>query len=293
MLMINSFRLMNTGELFIKSEDKTNLYIKWWEPAGTPQGAIILVHGLGEHINRYNHWTQRFTHQGWAVIGHDLRGHGHTQGIRGNGNYLSHLKDIDAVFNLARRRYGHIPKILYGHSMGGNLALGYEISRKPQIDALIVTSPWLKLSKPPIPPLVLLAKLLVKLIPALSFPNGINPKSLSRDHHIAERIVKDPLCHGRISVSTFLQMQQWAVNILKNKHKINVPLLLMHGNKDKVTSWKGSYMLSLETSENTHFKVWNEAFHELHNDFCKNEVFVYVSDWLESILQTNRKLNVS
>lgn len=284
---------MKTGELFIKSEDKTNLYLKWWEPNESPRGVIIMVHGLGEHINRYRLWAEKLVEQGWAFIGHDLRGHGHTQGIRGNGNYLSHLNDIDAVFSYAERKYGSIPKILYGHSMGGNLVLGYEIHRKPGIVSLIVTSPWLKLPKPPIVPLVLLAKIAMKFIPALSLPTGINPKTLSRDNQVVSDLIHDPLCHYRISVSTFLQMQQWAANILKNKHKINVPLLLLHGNKDKVTSWKGSYLLSQGTSENTSFKIWDGAFHELHNDICRNDVFSFMTDWLEIASQKNRKFNVS
>jgi acylglycerol lipase len=284
---------MKTGELFIKSDDKTNLYLKWWEPNESPRGVIIMVHGLGEHINRYRSWAERYIELGWAFIGHDLRGHGNTQGIRGNGNYLSHLNDIDAVFGYTVKKYGNIPKILYGHSMGGNLALGYEIYRKPAIDSLIVTSPWLKLPKPPIVPVVLLAKLAVKLFPALAFPNGINLKMLSRDPKIAHEVIHDPLCHNRISVSTFLQMQQWAASILKNKHKINVPLLLLHGNKDKVTSWKGSYMLSQATSENTCFEIWNGAFHELHNDICKDEVFVFITEWLDIASQKIRKFNVS
>ncbi|NJK94836.1 MAG: alpha/beta hydrolase [Bacteroidales bacterium] len=95
-------------------------------------------------------------------MGFDLRGHGHSEGKRGNGNYEDYLNDIETVYKWLKLRYGNLPRVLYGHSMGGNLALGYAINCKPDIDRLIVTSPWLKLTKPPMVPLVIFAKLAVK-----------------------------------------------------------------------------------------------------------------------------------
>ena len=90
----------------------------------------------------------------------------------------------------------------------------------------------------------------------------------------------DPLVHNRIAVGSFLQMQEWASVILKNKHKINIPLLLMHGSNDEITSWRGSGIFARETSESTKFKLWETCNHELHNEFCREEVFNYVADWL-------------
>jgi alpha-beta hydrolase superfamily lysophospholipase len=284
---------MNSEEFNLKSFDRLKLYAKCWKPANTPIGVIILVHGLGEHINRYNLWAKRLTNDGWAVLGFDLRGHGRSEGRRGNGNYLSHLNDIDTIFMFLFELFGNIPKVLYGHSMGGNLALGYEISRKPAIHRLIITSPWLKLASPPPYPIQLASKIMVKLMPAFRVANGLNVKYLSRDKAVCDAYRNDPLVHNQISANTFLQIQEWAAIILKNKHKVNAPLLLMHGSADKITSWKGSHQFALETSENTHLKLWDDCFHELHNELCKEEVFSYISNWLSNMPKHNLKTHVS
>jgi acylglycerol lipase len=284
---------MKTEEVYLKSFDKFKLYVKCWYPGESPIGVVLIIHGLGEHINRYNHWAKRFNNSGWAVMGFDLRGHGHSQGKRGNGNYLSHLNDIEAVFLHLNKLFGDIPKVLYGHSMGGNLALGYEITRKPPVKRLIVTSPWLHLYNPPPLPVVLFSKLMLKIFPAFSTSNGLNPKFISRDKKVCDNYREDPLVHNKISVSTFLQMQQWASYILRNKHKVNVPLLLMHGSGDRITSWNGSELFALETSENTHLKIWPECYHELHNELCNEEVFNYISNWLSYVPALNLKSYVS
>lgn len=273
---------MKTEELREKAYDKLGLYVKVWYPNENPIGVIVLVHGLGEHINRYNHWAKRFTNTGWAVAGVDLRGHGNSEGKRGSGSYQSYLKDIDTLFRIVRKKFGNIPRILYGHSMGGNLALGYEISRKPEIDRLIVTSPWLRLSKPPATSLLKISGLISRIYPSFSVPTGLNYSYLSNDKEVCENYRRDPLVHNKISVNTFLHVQNWALYILKNKHKIAVPLLLLHGKEDKITSWKGSFIFTRGTSDNTLFKLWDHCNHELHNELCKEEVFDYIFTWLQN-----------
>lgn len=280
-------------EFYLRSFDHLQLHAKCWVPSDSPSGVIIMIHGLGEHIDRYHHWAKRFNKNGWAVLAYDLRGHGKSEGKRGNGNYVAHLNDIDTIFAHARRLFGHLPKILYGHSMGGNLALGYEITRKPHIDRLIVTSPWLQLVNPPPVPIVLLSKVLIKTFPTFTTTNGLNPKFISRDKKICDDYHQDPMVHNKISASTFLQMQEWAEFILKNKHKINVPLLLMHGTADQITLWQGSQQFALETSENTHLKLWPDCYHELHNELCNDDVFNYISNWLSYVPELNLKYNVS
>lgn len=283
---------MKTEELKIKAYDKLGLYVKFWFANENPDGVVLLVHGLGEHINRYNQWAKRFNNCGWAVAGIDLRGHGQSEGKRGCGNYSSYLKDINSLFKAVNKKFGDIPKVLYGHSMGGNLALGYEISRKPEISKLIVTSPWLKLTNPPANSLISLSKFLGRIYPSLSFTNGVDEQSISHDKEVCSNYKNDPLVHNRISVNTYLQVQEWALYILKNKHKITVPLLLLHGSEDNITSWKGSFMFSDGTSDNTLFKVWENCYHELHNEICKEEVFDFITSWLGDIQNVKRKVNV-
>ena len=65
------------------TDDGLSLRLRIW-PAGEPRrGAVVLVHGLGEHIDRYDHVARRLNGQGFAVVGHDQRGHGRSPGPRG------------------------------------------------------------------------------------------------------------------------------------------------------------------------------------------------------------------
>jgi alpha-beta hydrolase superfamily lysophospholipase len=283
---------MKIEEFWIKAFDKISLFLKCWLSQGMPEGVFILIHGLGEHVNRYNHWAKRFSNAGWVVAGIDLRGHGYSEGKRGNGSYQAYLKDIDTVFHFVNKRFGDIPKVLYGHSLGGNLALAYEISRKPEINKLIVTSPWLRLSKPPSNSVIYFSKILRRFLPAFRISNGLNYSQMSREKQVCDDYKNDPLVHNKISINSFLQIQEWASTILKNKHKINVPLLLLHGCDDQVTSWKGSYSFAWETSENTHFKKWDRCYHELHNEPCNEEVFDYIAMWLSNVQNSKLKSNV-
>lgn len=283
---------MKIEEFKIKAFDRINLYVKCWLPLNHPEGVIILVHGLGEHINRYNQWAKRFSNNGWAVTGIDLRGHGRSDGKRGAGSYQAYLNDIDSVFRFTRKKFGELPVVLYGQSLGGNLALGYEISRKPEINRLIITSPWLKLTYPPASSMVYMAKFLVKLFPGISMSSSLNSNYFSRERKVSDDYRNDPLVHNKVSVSTFLQVLNWASLILKNKHKVNVPLLIFHGSEDQVTSWRGSYIFSRETSESTHYKLWEGCFHELHNDFCKEDVFSYIALWLSNVKNFKITANV-
>lgn len=283
---------MKVEEIRIKTFDKISLYVKCWLSNEVPEGVIILIHGLGEHVNRYNHWAKRFNNAGWAVVGVDLRGHGNSEGKRGNGSYNAYLKDIDAVFHFVNKRFGYIPKVLYGHSLGGNLALAYEISRKPDINNLIVTSPWLRLSNHPSDAIVYLAKIFGRFLPAFRISNGLNYSKISREKHVCDEYKKDPLVHNKISIHSYLQIQEGASTILKNKHKINVPLLLLHGSDDQVTSWKGSYSFAWQTSDNTRFIKWENCYHELHNEPCKEEVFDCIAMWLSNVQKSKLKSNV-
>ena len=64
-------------------------------PGENLRAVIILVHGLGEHIQRYNHWAELFNREDIGFTGVDLPGHGRSDGKRGNIKSYSLLSEID------------------------------------------------------------------------------------------------------------------------------------------------------------------------------------------------------
>ncbi len=274
---------MQESEFQIPYRDGKTFFACEWSPPGEAKGLIILVHGLSEHAGRYKHVGSFFAASGYCLILADLRGHGRSFGKRGHFPSIGVIMDDISLFiEAARRRHPALPLILYGHSMGGNLVLNYLIRRNPLVSACVVTSPWLRLASPPPLIKVILANLSGKLFPALTEPDGLNPSYLSHDSEVCRTYASDPLVHSRISASTFLEISRSGKYAIKHANDIDCPLLLMHGTADKLTSYDASTEFSLKVTAPNTFKAWNGLFHELHNEFEKETVLEFISEWLAS-----------
>src|SRR5918992_3514740 len=70
----------------LRLPDGTEIFTREWAPPGgvAARGSVLLVHGLGEHCGRYDHVAARLAAIGLTVHGHDLRGHGRSEGARGS-----------------------------------------------------------------------------------------------------------------------------------------------------------------------------------------------------------------
>ena len=135
-------------ELNWKNQEGISLFACHW-PVDKPKAVISMVHGLGEHIGRYDHVARWFNQNQVAVVGHDHQGFGKSGGRRGHVSRLdSVLDDIDLALAEARNRYPDVPQFLYGHSLGGNLILNYTLRRKPVLTGVIATGPWIRLAFP-------------------------------------------------------------------------------------------------------------------------------------------------
>ena len=126
-----------------KSTDGLTLSVQGWEPATTPIKAVVcLVHGIGEHSGRYTHVAEAFAKEGFALFTADIRGHGKSEGLKGHADSMDILvQDVDILVKQASIRYPGLPLILYGHSLGGILALHYGLKRNPDVKGVLVTSP--------------------------------------------------------------------------------------------------------------------------------------------------------
>ena len=129
---------MDISEWKWKSSDGVDMYARGWAPAGTPKAAIMLVHGHGEHVARFDHVAAALTEKGYAMLGFDLRGHGKSGGARGHTPaYDALMDDIASFSRQTDQLYAGLPRFLYGHSLGGNLVLNYALRRKPDLHGVI------------------------------------------------------------------------------------------------------------------------------------------------------------
>lgn len=253
------------------TQDGTKIFSQYWKPANA-KAVVLQVHGLGEHSGRYGHVAKFLGANGIGLYAYDHRGHGKSDGKRGHvPNYEVLLEEIDLALVEVEKHFPLIPKILYGHSWGGNITLNYLIRRQPQVAAAIVTDPWLHI--PAVPKLQeTMARIVNSIFPALTQNNKIDPNNLSTDLAVGEAYKNDPLVHPMISVRLFVSSDAAAKYALENAAKVTVPLLLMHGADDKVTLPSGSVAFQKALTTKHQFQLWEGMRHEIHNEKDKAKV---------------------
>ena len=231
---------------------------------------------------RYQSWAKLFNAEGIGVIGFDIRGHGKSKGMRGDSNYRYILRDIDCLIHHSHQAHPFVPKILYGHGMGGNFVIKYAIDFQPPLVGIISASPWLRLTRPYSDWLLIFSKFFRKVVPILPILKWKKSNYFSRDNVVIEHYNRDPLVHRRITPRFFESICNAGTFIMKNKHKLNLPLLLMHGSEDRITAYRATSDFALFTSDSTTLKIWEGAYHELHNEFERHDIFAYILQWIES-----------
>ncbi len=269
-----------------KTKDHLHLYGQAWKPETAPKAVVNYVHGFGSHSNRAEFLFKELVKHNIAIVTLDYRGHGKSSGKRGYvKKYDDLLSDIKVLIQHSKKIFPKTPVFLYGHSLGGNLAINYILQKKHTVNGVIAASPWIKLTYPPGKIKILSAKIISKIFPRIILNANINPNILSRDNTIPKHYMHDELVHNRMSPKLYFQIEKGGNYLLVNKHKINIPILLMHGNKDKLTSHKATKYMAKNTGHNTIIKIWKNNYHELHNELNKKEVIDYVVKWIDNNLQ--------
>lgn len=292
---------MSHIEFTKQSSDGLSFYFQGWEPEGAARAVVCLVHGLGEHSGRYAHVAQALNDAGYILFGFDLRGHGRSGGRRGHiPSYEALMDDIGGLLDEAAMRYPGLPRFLYGHSLGGNLVLNYALrrcasatatdavtlsaaERSRRVSGVIATSPAIRLPNPPPPLQVVLAKVMNRLYPGLQMPNGLPLNGLARDPEVIRAYASDPLVHNKISVRLALEMLSAGEWALAHAAEFPLPLLLVHGTADILTSAQASAEFAARVpAGRCTLKLWEGFYHETHNEPEKAEVLGFMVDWLNT-----------
>lgn len=262
-----------------------------WQ-VSNPACAVCLIHGIGEYAGRYERVAAAMNQQGIAVISMDLRGHGLSFGTRGHcAPRKEILMDIDDLISYAEKQYPETPMILYGHSMGGNIAMDYRKRGKDnhKLHGFIISAPWVELVRSVSGLLYLTVRGLAKLFPSATISSGVSEKELGNKKSVGN-YDKDPLNHKRISlqcaVDGFVTGNKMAKGTLEdNAGAKGIPMLLMHGTEDRICSVNGSRKVA--AVEECEYIEWSGLFHEIHNggtESTGDEVILKMLEWIQAIL---------
>jgi len=271
----------------VHSNRGTKLFCISWQPDGKPDAVLFIVHGLGEHSGRYEEMATACAENQIAVFVYDHRGHGQSEGKKGHARSIEQLiTDLELALMKCRSLFLESPIFLYGHSMGGQIVASYVNKIKSrEIKGAIISSAWFQLVKP-IPSWQLsLVKKMATFLPGITLSNGINAKEISSVEAEVELYVQDPFVHARISLGLFHSLFQNGLLLLELAQPAKIPVLVCHGDLDKITSSKASEAFVKKLGENATFKSWSNAFHEPHHDIDKKQVIQFYIEWVKSKLE--------
>ena len=280
------------GDFQIRTHDQLILSAYDWQipdhSQTSPIAVIILLHGLAEHSGRYDHFAKFYNRQQMAVISMDLRGHGVSEGIHVYMPQAEALyQDIDRLIDASKCRYPSCPAILYGHSMGGTLALSYHLNRysNPQSTCpyrgIIVTSPWIRLARfhQSTRPIFSLIRTVGRWYPSLKVPLLFDPRIISHDEEIVYAYSEDPHIRRSATLSMARTMGELARRLDRSSCSFRLPVLIQHGRADQLTCHQASEAF-VQRGENIEFKSWSNCYHELHNELDREKIFDYTVDWI-------------
>lgn len=268
----------------LKAKDGRNLKGYTWGDLSQAKAILVLVHGVGEHVRRYDHVAAAATARGMAMIGIDQRGFGSSGGKPGVvGSSAALMSDITTVIEQARQANPTAPVFLYGHSMGALEVLYYGLTEKPRIAGVIATSPPLSTATLT-QTQITLTKLLSGILPNLTIPSNLSLAGLSRDQKIVDDYKADPLVHDKVSVALGKFFYEGALFVMNHAAEWKLPLYLAHGSEDKLCPISGSKEFFSKLSGDVTFKVWEGLYHETHNEPEKELVLATMLDWVEARL---------
>lgn len=283
-----------------------------WTPNGEPRAVVQLVHGIAEHVERYDDYANWLNDQGFLVVAQDHMGHGKSVGDGGitgyfHGGWFSAVEDTYALLRQTMKRYPGLPYILFGHSMGSFIVRTI-LARHPdsgiagcvicgtawQPEALLtVALPMCKFlcrnggDKKPNPTL--------KQIMFGSYNQKVEHVRtendwLTRDDRIVDAYNQDPLCGFTATAGLYRDMMTGIAYIqkkdtLKAMHP-DTPILFVAGSADPVGAYGQGVELAAKKfrdrgMKDVSLKLYPMCRHEILNEINNTQVYEDIQTWIE------------
>jgi alpha-beta hydrolase superfamily lysophospholipase len=246
-----------------------------WRPSAAPRHVVLLSHGYGEHVGRYEHVAARLTEAGAVVYGLDHEGHGRSAGERVLiADFESVVDDLQVLAQRARSEHGDLPFVLLGHSMGGLIALRYAQRHAKELVALVLSGPQ-----------VGNREMLEMVLQMPDIPHtAIDPSVLSRDPAVGEAYANDPLVwQGGFRRETLAAMAA-AQEAVEVGGELGVPTLWLHGADDQlVPPDVAASLLDGVLGPHSTRRVYPGARHEILNETNQDEVLADIVRFIDDV----------
>lgn len=276
---------MQTQQSTFQSHDGLEIHTYSYCATEEPRAVVLITHGYGEHMGRYEHVILALVEQGYAVYGLDHRGHGYSDGARALFRTLDDpLQDMRRVFDQARADYPDHDIFMLGHSMGSLLTLAFALKYEREIAGIIVTGVATHGGQRVSPIIRRIGETLMNVVPQLPIQPPGPPTDLNSDPVMLQKWEDDPLNYkGWWKVGMGGLLIRKGEEVAGQVHRLTLPMLIMHGSEDVVTPIDGSYHLhQVAASDDKTLKVWNGMKHEVLNEVERDQVFAVLLSWLDA-----------
>lgn len=263
-----------------ESKSGLKIFTRTWLPVDTARGVIVIVHGLNSHSGYYQWVADQFTGLNYAVYALDLEGRGNSEGERFYVQSIhDYVNEVDQLVDIAKAAHPDLPVFMLGHSAGGVIACIYSLEKQLKINGLICESFAYQVPAPDFALTVL--KGLSHIAPHLHTIKLKN-EDFSRNPEAVEMMNNDPLIANESQPTKTMEQLVIADERLKKEFSlITLPVLILHGTKDKATKYSGSEFFFENTgaSDKT-LKLYEGHYHDLLNDVDKEKVMADIQKWV-------------
>jgi acylglycerol lipase len=253
-------------------------------PIGTPKAVVLVIHGYGEHCGRYAHVLSALCKAGYAAYALDHCGHGHSEGTRAYFDSfdqpITHLKEyMDRV----KAAQPGKPVFLLGHSMGALISLAFALRYQAEIAGLLVSGAPVNADANVSPLVVQVGYVLNRIAPRLPLMKMVGLDTLSSDPQVAQKFAADPLTYkDNMRVGMGVQINETAKAVRADLPKLTLPMLIMHGEQDRLVNPSGSHTTyERVSSADKTLKIYPGMYHEIMNERDKAVVLADILMWLD------------
>lgn len=277
---------MQENMLFLTNARQQKLYYHLWTPDSTPtERILLLVHGYGEHSGRYRHVAEALTAAGYAVYAIDHRGHGKSEGERVYfQSFEEPVEDLRLLFNVVKKTHPTRAIYMLGHSMGSLIALSFAMRYQDDLAGLIISGSATNAEEGSTPLMVAVGSFLANFVPTARLLPPVAPDVLTRDEEMLKRHAEDKLNDfGNMRLGMAKGMIDLGRALRKDMGKLKLPLLVIHGEDDKLTPISGAHAVynGAGSSDKT-LKTYPLLRHEVLNEIERAQVIADVLAWLAS-----------
>jgi alpha-beta hydrolase superfamily lysophospholipase len=259
-------------------------------------GIVVLVHGMGEHLRRYDHVAEALTADGYVVYGHDHRGHGASlaadedPGRLGPNGWPALVADLNLAVARAKSDHPDLPIMMVAHSMGSFATQQFLLDHGTEVDAVAFTgTAALDLLEPALDPS---SDLDLSAFNAAFQPARTDFDWLSRDESIVDAYLADPLCGFGLDAESARDMFAGARRLADPAQVTRIPhylpLYVAVGSKDPVNAdlallWPLVDRYRAAGLSDVTVRVFDEARHEILNETNRAEVIADLLNWLRRV----------